>query len=494
VSSQVAVDPIAACARLRDRPGRVLLHSGRDDDGLGRWSFVASDPVATLIGRGDRLIERDAEGRVVRDERGDPFAVLERFAARHGVDLHGAAADAPDPRVIGWLGYELGRRIEPSIARGRPLEPSRERGRRIEPSIERARPIEPSIVAPTRDADDDVPDLWMAAYGAVARWRAGDPAGEIVGADAAARDRLAGLLADAARSRPGAPPRFGGELRADPDDVDGALHRERVAHVLRYIAAGDVYQVNLARRLTAPVAPGGDGDALALYVALDRAAPAPYAGLVEAGPVRVLSGSPECFHSRRSGDARIVTRPIKGTRPRPGDPIGDRRAAAALAADPKDAAEHVMIVDLERNDLGRVAITGSVRVDRLGYVVELPHLYHKVSEVSAELRPEIGLAALLRATFPGGSITGAPKVRAMQIIDELEPVRRGPYCGAIGYLGAGGAIELAIAIRIAVLAGGELRLHVGGGIVADSDPARELAETDDKAAGWRRALASLPSP
>jgi para-aminobenzoate synthetase component I len=149
-----------------------------------------------------------------------------------------------------------------------------------------------------------------------------------------------------------------------------------------------------------------------------------------------------------------------------------------------------MIVDLERNDLGRIAETGSVRVDELGYVVELPALYHKVSRVSAVPRAGTGYAALLRATFPGGSITGAPKVRAMQIIDELEPARRGPYCGAVGYFGPDGC-ELALAIRVGVIAGAELRVHVGGGIVADSDPADELAETETKLLGWRAALAQL---
>jgi para-aminobenzoate synthetase component 1 len=405
-------DPIAACAALAGHRGRVLLHSGRNDDGRGRWSFVACDPIETLA------------------VPADGFDALEAFAARHGADLRdlGPAGD-PEPRVIGWIGY---------------------RG-----------------------------ELWMGAYGAVARWPAGGE-GEIVGPDAAARDRLAALLR--APKPPGPAPVIG-ELRG------GDGHRERVERVLEYIRAGDVYQVNLARALVAPI--HTDGDALALYQALDEVAAAPYAGLLETDAVRVVSGSPECFLSRAAGDRRIATRPIKGTRPRTGDPAGDRAAALALEADPKDAAEHVMIVDLERNDLGRVAVTGSVRVDRFGYLVELPHLYHKVSTVSAELRPGTGLAELLRATFPGGSITGAPKIRAMQIIDELEPARRGPYCGALGYLGAGGALELAISIRIAVLAGDELRIHVGGGIVADSDPAAELAETEDKAAGWRRALASL---
>ena len=216
-----------------------------------------------------------------------------------------------------------------------------------------------------------------------------------------------------------------------------------------------------------------------------------YGGLIEADGVRIASGSPERFLARRDRTARIETRPIKGTRPRTGEPAIDAARAADLAAHPKDAAEHLMIVDLERNDLGRVARTGSVTVDRLAYVVELPGLYHLVSTVSAQLRADVDWAALLRATFPGGSITGAPKIRALEIIDELEPARRGPYCGALGWFGSGGAFELAIAIRVATLVGGELRLHVGGGIVADSDPAAELAETEDKAAGWRAALAAL---
>ena len=149
-----------------------------------------------------------------------------------------------------------------------------------------------------------------------------------------------------------------------------------------------------------------------------------------------------------------------------------------------------MIVDLERNDLGRVAEVGSVKVDELAYVVELPTVHHLVSRVSCALRDDVGLAALLRATFPGGSITGAPKIRAMQIIEELEPAPRGPYCGAIGWFGAG-SLDLSIAIRIAVAHEGALALHVGGGIVADSDPAAEFDETEAKAAGWRRALAAL---
>ncbi|HEX4419894.1 MAG TPA: chorismate-binding protein, partial [Kofleriaceae bacterium] len=237
----------------------------------------------------------------------------------------------------------------------------------------------------------------------------------------------------------------------------------------------------LARRLVARIA--APGDPLALYRVLAEVAPAPYGALIEADGLTLVSGSPERFLAS-VGD-RIETRPIKGTAPR-----GDG-AARALAGSPKDAAEHLMIVDLERNDLGRIAETGSVTVDQLGYVVELPALCHLVSRVSARPRPGTGYAALLRATFPGGSITGAPKLRAMQLIDELEPVRRGPYCGAFGYFGAGGALELALAIRIGVLVRNELHVHVGGGIVADSEARAELAETELKAAGWVAALDRL---
>jgi para-aminobenzoate synthetase component I len=450
VRGRVELTPLRAAARLAGRRGRVVLHSGRDDDGLGGASYVGAEPVASLAARGRILVERDARGDVRRRWEGDPIAAAEEFARAHGADLAAPVGEAA-PAVVGYFGYDLGRAIE--------------------------------RLGPGPAGGDDVPDLWLGAYPALAVWGR-DTDGAIVGEPDAARALAAALaVGGGGDDTPGAPPRLGAIVAED----DGAAHRARIARVLEYIAAGDVYQVNLARRLVAPIE--APGDALAIYAALAAVAPAPYGALVEGDGVTVVSGSPERFLTR-AGD-RIETRPIKGTRPRSPDHARDRAAAAELAASEKDAAEHLMIVDLERNDLGRVAVTGSVEVERLGYVVELPTVHHLVSRVSAMLRPGVGLAELLRATFPGGSITGAPKVRAMQIIDELEPVRRGPYCGAFGMVGGGGAIELAIAIRIAVIAGGELRIHVGGGIVADSDPAAELAETEDKAAGWRRALASL---
>ncbi|MEZ4367600.1 MAG: anthranilate synthase component I family protein [Kofleriaceae bacterium] len=324
------------------------------------------------------------------------------------------------------------------------------------------------------------PALWFGAYPALARWDRGGT-GELVGEPAAVA-ALADALA--APAPPRQAPRLGPLVAGDDTDE---LHRQRIERALAYIAAGDVYQVNLARRLRAEVR--APGDPLALLEALLAEAPAPYAALIEADGATVVSGSPERFLARV--DDRLETRPIKGTRPRGATAAADDALAAELAGAAKDGAEHLMIVDLERNDLGRIAEVGSVRVDRLGYGVALPQVHHQVSRISARPRAEVGLAALLRATFPGGSITGAPKVRAMQLIDELERGRRGAYCGAFGYLGDGGGLDLAIAIRIGVLTADELRVHVGGGIVADSDPDAELAEAEVKALGWRRALARL---
>jgi para-aminobenzoate synthetase component 1 len=436
-----SLQPLEAAARLAGLRGRVVLHSGRDDDGLGRCSFVTAEPRATLIGRGRSLVVLDRAGRPAQRFTADPFDAAEAFLAEHGCTLEPRGGGDPDPRVIGYLGYDLARVVEP---------------------------------LPGGSAIDHTgPDLWLAAYGAVARWSGGDA--EIIGHDDAARARLADALA-----RP-APPVLAPRFRAFTTDDDAPHHIARVERVRDYLAAGDVSQVNLARRLIARIA--SPGDALALYAALAAVAPAPYGALIEADGATLVSGSPQRFLAS-VGD-RIETRPIKGTRAR-----GDG-AAAALAAAASDAAEHRVIVELERADLDKIAETGSVTVDQLGYVIELPALCHLVSRVSARPRPGTGYAALLRATFPSASITGAPKLRAMQLIDELEPVRRGPYCGALGYFGAGGAFDLAVAIRTGVLSRDELRVHVGAGVVADSDAAAEVAETELKAFGWIAALDQL---
>jgi anthranilate/para-aminobenzoate synthase component I len=263
-----------------------------------------------------------------------------------------------------------------------------------------------------------------------------------------------------------------------PADFVAGVHR-----ILAYEAAGDAYQVNLSRRLTAAWA----GEPAEIAALLRAAAPAPYATFIaEDSGAALFGNSPERFLAL-DADGFVETCPIKGTRPRGASPAEDQAAIAALRASAKDRAEHVMIVDLERNDLGRVCRPGSVEVETLARVVSLPTVHHLESTVRGVLRPGVGLAALIAATFPGGSITGAPKRRAMQIIDELERRPRGVYTGATGWLGAAGDLDLAVAIRTATLQAGRLELSVGGGIVIESTPEGELAETEVKA----RAFAAL---
>lgn len=286
-----------------------------------------------------------------------------------------------------------------------------------------------------------------------------------------------------------APPEPGHSLPC-PLAFRSALRREEFVGLVRraqeYIAQGDIYQVNLAHRFAAPWPCGTDGaeraDPFAFYAALRAASPAPHAAYLSLGNRRVLSSSPELF-LKIDGD-HIRTRPIKGTRPRRADPREDAQSARDLAASAKEAAELIMITDLERNDLGQVCEFGSVEVRELLKLEQYEQVFHLVSTVEGRLRPGLGAAAALRACFPGGSITGAPKKRAREIIAELEPAPRGLYTGAIGYFGpGGGAAQFNIAIRTVVIENGEAHFHVGAGIVADSDPEREWEETLDKAAG-----------
>ena len=249
--------------------------------------------------------------------------------------------------------------------------------------------------------------------------------------------------------------------------------------IIAYIRAGDIFQANLAQRLTFDLV----AKPQAIY---RRLPPAAYGGLLDFGDFSLICNSPELF--LKVENRRVTTRPIKGTRP------NAPRMFDELLNSEKDAAELNMIVDLERNDLGRICEVGSVRVTRPREIEIHPTVLHGVATVEGTLRPGVGLVDLLAATFPGGSITGAPKIRAMQIIDELEPVRRGPYCGAIGYLASDGSMQLNVAIRTIVAKGGTAHVSVGGGIVADSDPLAEYAETWTKARAMLAALGQTKSP
>lgn len=259
---------------------------------------------------------------------------------------------------------------------------------------------------------------------------------------------------------------------------------EACRRALAHIAAGDVYQANLARTWRAAL-PEGTRPA-ALYASLRTANPGAFAGIAELGGLTILSSSPERLVRVRG--RRIDTRPIAGTRPRSGP--ADAAAIAELTGSPKERAEHVMLIDLERNDLGRLCEPGTVAVDEFMVVESYAHVHHIVSNVSGDLRPDVTPGAVIRALFPGGTITGCPKVRCMQLIGELEGAGRGAYTGAIGYLGPDGSLDLNILIRTMTLHEGTIDLRAGAGIVADSDPARELDETRAKARGLLRALGS----
>jgi para-aminobenzoate synthetase component 1 len=258
-----------------------------------------------------------------------------------------------------------------------------------------------------------------------------------------------------------------------------------VRRALEYIAAGDVFQVNLSQCFQS----SGRFEPLWIYKRLKAQSPAPFAAYLQWGDLAVVSASPEWFYQTR-GD-RIVTRPIKGTRPRGQTPEDDARLAAELAASPKDRAELTMIVDLERNDLGRVCRYGSIAVVDPLAIESFAQVHHLVATVEGRIRPGAGPIDIVRAMFPGGSVTGAPKIRAMEIIDELEPTRRGIYTGAIGYFSRGGTSAFNIAIRTLVVEGDRVSYQVGGGIVADSDPETEYHETLHKGRGIRAVLEGL---
>jgi para-aminobenzoate synthetase component 1 len=265
---------------------------------------------------------------------------------------------------------------------------------------------------------------------------------------------------------------------------DAAMHREAIEKALDYIGMGEVYEVNVARRWSAPF----EGDALRLWQAMRVASRVPLGMFLDGGDHAVLACTMERFIHWDAGSRTLVTRPIKGTIRREATDDG---ASQRLRADPKEQAEHSMVVDLMRNDLGRVAETGTVKVDAPLIVEPFTGLYHLVSTVRCTTRPEVSLEAVLEATFPPGSVTGAPKIRALEIIEELEQHPRGIYCGALGFIDHDGGLSLAVAIRTATVAEGRVCYWAGGGIVEASDPDREVAETELKARVFLDAVATL---
>ena len=408
--------------------------------GGGRYSFVGSNPYAVLVARGDRIsLWREGREKTFRQ---NPFDALAALLGERVVEND---PSLPFPGgAVGAFGYDLGRQLE-----------------RL----------------PAGAADDlGFPDLVVGFYDRFVMIDREKQQAQIVELSDRRRKRaIDGRVYDEV---------FGGP---PPEPGRGAnFTRERylaaVARAKEYIAAGDVYQVNLAQRFHATV----DAPPFEIYRALREANPAPYAAFLDFGRRAVISSSPEQFLELRG--RTLVTRPIKGTRPRAADDDEDERLRHELLASPKDDAELAMIVDLERNDLGRTCDYGSVRVAESKVIESHPTVHHLSATIEGRLRRGLGPVDVLRATFPGGSVTGAPKIRAMEIIDELEPTRRAFYTGAIGHIGLDGSMSLSVAIRTILADGRDYFYHAGGAIVADSDPEAEYEETLVKAAAMAAAL------
>jgi para-aminobenzoate synthetase component 1 len=438
LASAVAVpaDPAGWFSSSFRAPFPFLLESAAG----GRYTVAGDDPYALLVARGDRL-SLWREGRE-RSFRGNPFDAIRELLLEQKVEN---PEGLPLPcGAVGAFGYDLGQHLE-----------------RL----------------PHRAEDDlDFPDLLLGFYDelTVIDQSAGTASRVSLEPRPAARAIDPGLYREA----------FGA---GTPHPGRGAnFTRERYLAAVRrirdYIVAGDVYQVNLSQRFHAR----SDRPPFDIYRALRAASPAPYAAFLHYGRRAVLSSSPEQFLELRDG--RLLTRPIKGTRRRGATPQEDERLACELMSSPKDDAELAMIVDLERNDLGRVCEFGSVTVTAPKVLERHPTVLHLSATVEGRLRPGLGPVDVLRAAFPGGSITGAPKIRAMEILDEIEPTRRAFYTGALGALGFDGSMNLSIAIRTVLADGPEYYFQAGGGIVADSDPDAEYEESLTKAAAMARAL------
>lgn len=479
-------DPDRLLSALGGLPARVVLDSGQHFDSLGRYSFFTADPFLLLTHQGiqSEWVEGNRRTRGIEN----PFTLLgnllKRFSLAHNPELppfQGGAA--------GYFGYELARHCRDLSWTGIPpaagLNTGGDQFRR------HPRPSRPAT-------EIQVPDLRMGFYDWVVALDHETEKGWIVSTgfpetDPKKRERSARetlrrvrrkVERELAQHRGGAVPgnRYrSGEMRSN---FSKSEYLKAIRRIQDHIREGDVYQVNLAQRF------GGDfsGSALDLFRNLRRINPSPFAAFLDYGSFQIVSSSPERF--LRLGGNRVETRPIKGTRPRSPDPVEDERLAEELQNSVKDRAENLMIVDLLRNDLSKVCAKNSVRVPRLFSLERYPTVFHLVSTIAGTLRPGKTAIDLMEASFPGGSITGAPKIRAMKIISELERIDRGPYCGSIAYISFSGQMDSNIVIRTVVRKKNRCAFHVGGGITSDSDPEAEYQETLDKGKALFEALAS----
>ncbi len=469
------ISAIDAYSLLRQQPYSFLLDSGMNDNGLGRHSFIGSDPFLIMRSRGREVSLVRAGTGDIREEifRADPFDVLDSLLKRYALAPTVSPPDeSPTPfagGVVGYLSYDLGSHIED---------------------------------LPSSAADDlELPESYLCFYDVAVTFdhftnkayiaSTGLPETEDEPGRTRARERLDSVkeLLLGRRRQPFVtifPP---GSHQVPSDLKSNFTRLEYLAAVeaaREYIAAGDIFQVNISQRFSADF----PGDAYQLYCYLRHINPAPFAAYLDFDGLALVCASPERFLRVRKD--QVETRPMKGTRPRGATQAEDEALAHELRQSVKDKAENVMIVDLVRNDLGRVCSFGSINVKDLWTLEKYATVFQLTSTIEGRLKPGMSRIDLLRACFPGGSITGAPKVRAMEIIDELEPTRRNAYTGSIGYFAFSGEMDLNIVIRTMLAKSGKVYFQVGGAITYDSDPEKEYQETMDKAKALLQSLRLSP--
>ncbi len=461
--------PVSAFLKLRQSDGEYafLLESVGGGENVARFSYVAVGPRLVMSSKGrDVTIDRaDGSEEFSLPEGRDPLHVLSDIMAGYSyVSLPGWKRFPGG--MVGYMSYDIVRFFE-DLPDGNPDD--------------LGVPECQFMLADTLLVFDHVLNRVRVVANAhidgdpqQAYWEAIERIEHMV-------DLLSRPLEMPARQN-ARPARVPGDPAALPSTMTRAAHRDAVLAAKEYIAAGDVIQVVLSHRMQVQVS----CDPFDLYRALRAINPSPYMFYLSFGDLKLIGASPEILVTEDAGE--VVTRPIAGTRRRGADDDEDRRLAEELLADEKERAEHVMLVDLHRNDIGRVCECGSVEADELMTIERYSHVMHIVSNVRGRLRPDRDQFDLLRATFPAGTVSGAPKIRAMQIIDELETVKRGPYAGAVGYFGFSGAMDTCITLRTIVMKGDTAYLQAGGGIVADSEPDNEYQETMNKAAAVLEAV------
>ncbi|MBL8487792.1 MAG: anthranilate synthase component I [Rhodocyclaceae bacterium] len=457
--------PLSIYLKLAGGPYSYLLESVQGGERFGRYSFIGLSSPTRIAVYGSTILMLSGNRVAERRDHTNPMSYISEFMARFKVpDLPGL------PRfcggLVGYFGYDTVRAIEPKLA-----------------GVEKPDPIGAPDILLTLSEEIAIVDNLSGKLTLVVFAEPGFP-----GAWRQAQARLKELLAKL-RAPVAIPEDTVRESAPAESEFGEEAFKAAVRRAKEYILDGDVMQVVLSQRMSKPF----QASPLALYRALRTLNPSPYMFFFDFEDFQVVGASPEILvrledeGGRNAGQRRVTVRPIAGTRRRGATAAEDEALAADLLADQKERAEHLQLLDLGRNDVGRVAKVGSVKVTESFTIERYSHVMHIVSNVEGTLREDEGAVSVLKASFPAGTVSGAPKVRAMEIIDELEPTKRGVYAGAVGYLGFNGDMDLAIAIRTAVLKGGRIFVQAGAGIVADSDPDAEWQETLSKARAQLRA-------